>query len=113
VRDTLAAMAAAFGEEREVFLAREITKTFETLRRDTLGGLLSFVEADHNQQKGEIVLVVAACQQSEGSLDLEIASLLLRLAQELPAKKAAAIVAEHAGLRKKDLYNYLLEQKSG
>lgn len=112
VRDTLAAMMAAFGDDREVVLAREITKTFETLRRDTLAGMLAFVEADHNQQKGEIVLVVAGCDGSGASLDADTARLLERLALELPAKKAAAIVAEHAGLRKKDLYNYLLARKS-
>ncbi len=112
VRDTLEAMVAAFGAEREVVLARELTKTFETLRRDALGALLAFVEADPNQQKGEIVLVVAAGEPGQGALDAQAASLLERLAQELPAKTAAAIVAEHTGLRKKDLYNYLLERKS-
>ena len=112
VRDTLAAMAEAFGQEREVVLAREITKTFETLRRDTVAGMLAFVDADHNQQKGEIVLVVAARQGADASLDSDTARLLERLSQELPAKKAAAIVADHTGLRKKDLYNYLVAHKS-
>lgn len=113
IRETLSAMVEAFGAEREIVLAREITKTFETLRRDSLAGMLEFVEADSNQRKGEIVLVLAGGERGETELDGATAKLLQRLAQELPAKKAAAIVADHAGLRKKDLYNYLLAQKSG
>lgn len=113
IRDTLEAMAAIFGGDREIVLAREITKTFETLRRDSLAGMLAFVEGDRNQQKGEIVLVLAGRESGDAELDAATAGLLLRLAQELPAKKAAAIVADYAGLRKKELYNYLLAQKSG
>lgn len=112
VLETLEAMVEAFGAGREVVLAREITKTFETLRRDSLAGMLAFVESDPNQQKGEIVLVVAPAEQAAGDLDADHARLLERLAGELPARVAAAVVAEHTGLRKKDLYNYLLSRKS-
>lgn len=111
VGDTLAAMVASFGSDREAVLAREITKAFETSKRDTLAGLQAFVAADPNQRKGEIVLVVAGRQAEAAQLDEATASLLRRLAQELPAKRAAAVVAEHTGLRKKELYNYLLSLK--
>lgn len=111
VRECLQSMVEAFGAEREAVLAREVTKTFETLRRGSLADLLQFVAADSNQQKGEIVLLVAG--QREGGLELtgEIASLLQRLAREMPAKTAAAVVAEWSGLRKKQLYDFLLELK--
>ena len=111
VRECLQSMVEAFGAEREAVLAREVTKTFETLRRGSLADLLQFVAADSNQQKGEIVLLVAG--QREGALELtgEIASLLQRLAREMPAKTAAAVVAEWSGLRKKQLYDFLLELK--
>ncbi|PLW70381.1 16S rRNA (cytidine(1402)-2'-O)-methyltransferase [Pseudohalioglobus lutimaris] len=108
---TLAAMAAAFGGDREAVLAREITKTFETIKRDTLQGLGEFVNADANQQKGEIVLIVAGMPAEELKLDASTAGLLQRLAGELPAKRAAALVAEYTGLRKKVLYDYLLSVK--
>jgi 16S rRNA (cytidine1402-2'-O)-methyltransferase len=108
---TLEAMAAAFGDEREAVLAREMTKTFETVRRDTLQGLSEFVKRDSNQQKGEIVLVVSGRPSGELELDAPTAALLRRLAGELPAKRAAALVAEHTGLRKKALYDYLLSVK--
>jgi 16S rRNA (cytidine1402-2'-O)-methyltransferase len=108
---TLAAMSEVFGPDREVVLAREITKTFETVRRGTLEQLLTFVANDANQQKGEIVLVVAGKPRGEVELDEATQRLLRRLAQELPAKKASAVVADCTGLKKKDLYNYLLSVK--
>jgi len=107
----LAAMAQVFGTGRESVLARELSKTFETIRRGTLDELAAFVARDANQQKGEIVLLVAGARSQENQLGQEDARLLTLLASELPAKKAAALVAEFRGLRKKDLYNYLLAQK--
>jgi 16S rRNA (cytidine1402-2'-O)-methyltransferase len=108
----LEAMAGAFGETREAVLAREVTKTFETIRRGTLSELGEFVAGDSNQQKGEIVLLVAGSRAETTEVTVEVAALLQRLAQELPAKTAAAVVADHTGLRKKVLYNFLLERKS-
>jgi 16S rRNA (cytidine1402-2'-O)-methyltransferase len=109
----LNAMIKAFGAEREAVLARELTKTFETIRRSSLAELQQFVAADDNQRKGEIVLIVAGRQRSEGELDAGVAGLLQRLSRELPAKQAAAVVADHTGLRKKQLYDYLLTIKEG
>jgi 16S rRNA (cytidine1402-2'-O)-methyltransferase len=109
----LNAMIKAFGAEREAVLARELTKTFETIRRSSLAELQQFVAADDNQRKGEIVLIVAGRQRSEGELDAGVAALLQRLSRELPAKQAAAVVADHTGLRKKQLYDYLLTIKEG
>lgn len=111
VADTLAAMGGAFGGEREVVLAREITKTYETIKRASIIELLAFVQSDSNQQKGEIVLVVAGAPKAAAELDAHVAALLLRLARELPPKKAAAVVADHTGLAKKQLYDYLLANK--
>ena len=55
-------MAEVFGENRPVGFAREITKTFETIKND-LKDLVSFIENDHNQEKGEIVLVVGGAAE--------------------------------------------------
>ena len=109
--DTLEALVEVFGPVREAALAREVTKLYETIRRLPLSALAQFVREDNNQQKGEIVLLVAGASARESQLDTDVASLLVRLAQELPAKRAAAVVAEHTGLRKKQLYDYLLSLK--
>ncbi|MFT4520581.1 MAG: 16S rRNA (cytidine1402-2'-O)-methyltransferase [Halioglobus sp.] len=108
---SLKSMVEVFGGEREAVLAREVTKTFETIRRGSLQELSEFVAADPNQQKGEIVLLVTGRPDGEAEVSDEVAKLLERLNEELPAKKAAAIVAEWSGLRKKILYDYLLARK--
>ncbi len=112
VAATLAAMVACFGAQREALLARELTKTFETLQRAPLAELADFVAGDPNQQRGEIVLVVAGCRERQAAITPEVGQLLQRLAQELPARRAAAVVADCTGLRKKLLYEYLLECKT-
>lgn len=111
VEASLQSMIRVFGAEREAVLAREITKLYETIRRGTLLEIAQFVSDDSNQQKGEIVLIVAGRSRGERELDADVAALLLRLSQELPAKQAAAIVADYTGLRKKQLYEHLLAQK--
>lgn len=111
VADSLAAMAEVFGASREATLARELTKTFETIRRGTLAELAAFVAGDENQRKGEIVIVVAGKQGCDDGVTPELSSLLQTLVQELPAKRAAALVAQWSGERKKTLYDHLLSLK--
>ncbi len=68
VLECLQAMVAAFGAQREAVLAREVTKTFETIRRSSLAELGQFVAGDSNQQKGEIVLLVAGARDEVGEM---------------------------------------------
>ena len=109
VQESLGAMVDVLGGQREAVLARELTKRFETIRRAPLAELLDFIGTDPNQQRGEIVLLVAGRERAAGSLNPEVAGLLRRLARELPARRAAAVVADWAGLRRNDLYDYLLQ----
>lgn len=111
VLECLRTMVNVLGAEREAVLAREITKTFETVRRDTLANLVQFVTADAHQQKGEIVLLVAGREKADEVLQPKLLALLRRLGEDLPAKRAAAIVAQYSGLRKNLLYQQLLADR--
>ena len=111
IEAALQSMVKAFGETREAVLAREITKRFETIKRGSLADLAGFVSCDSNQQRGEIVVIVAGKPKGEQELDSDVSALLLRLSEELPAKRAAAVVADCTGLRKRQLYDYLLANK--
>jgi len=103
-------MVEVLGEEREAVLARELTKTYETIRRDSLGNLLCWVAQDNNQQRGEIVLVVAGAQAlAEGDLNPQELRILTLLLAELPVKKAAGITAEITGRKKNQLYEAALK----
>ncbi len=106
--DSLTDMAAAFGVEREAVLARELTKTFETVRHAALGTLLEWVKGDPNQQKGEFVVLVHGAVKVEAGLDPEAGRIASLLAEELPVKQAAALAARISGEKKNALYQYLL-----
>lgn len=103
-------MAAIFGADREVTFCRELTKTFETVHKSTLGSLVEFVKADDNQQRGEIVVVVAGVNVAQDTDDISIHDKLLqRLLEDLSVKKAAALGADITGVKKNALYQRLLE----
>lgn len=112
ILDTLEVMYDVFGD-RVVGVARELTKRFETVKKDTLSSILEWVKADANQQKGEFVLVLQGSDSAELSAsDAEKEKLLTRLLVELPPKKASAVVADILGGAKKDIYNLALKLKN-
>ena len=102
-------MASIFGSERPVGFAREITKTFETIKKMTLGELVSFIEADHHQQKGEIVLVVGGATAEKDLEQEKLDQLLTRLLQDLSVKAASQLAADLTGIKKKVAYQRALE----
>ncbi|WP_198334835.1 16S rRNA (cytidine(1402)-2'-O)-methyltransferase [Psychrobacter namhaensis] len=102
-------MATIFGAERDVTFCRELTKTFETVHKSTLGSLVDFVKADDNQQRGEIVVVVAGVSAAKDADDISAHDALLqRLLEDLSVKKAAALAADITGVKKNALYQRLL-----
>lgn len=109
--DSLSDMVAVFGATREATLCRELTKTFETIKKLPLAQLLEFVQADSNQQKGEIVLVVAGCQDMADN-DTDYDAWLLAIAQHLPPKKATGIIADVLKIKKSVVYDRLLALQS-
>ena len=102
-------MAEVFGEDRPVGFAREITKTFETIKKMTLKDLVSFIENDHNQEKGEIVLVVGGAPEKTDLEQEKLDELLKRLLQDLSVKAASQLAADLIGVKKKVAYQRALE----
>ena len=111
--DCLADMVEVFGASRRAVLARELTKQFETIYQDDLEALQRWVEADSNQQKGEIVLLVEGWSQPEDdTIDAEAERVLQVLMEELPVKTAAKLAARLTGLNKRELYDRGVELKN-
>lgn len=110
ILDSLADMLEILGPEREVVLARELTKTFETIQGMPLGELVEWVKADENQQRGEMALLIHGYRTTEeDTLPEEATRTLTILTKELPLKKAAALAAEIYNLKKNALYKWGLE----
>lgn len=110
ILDTLADVEQILGGERYVVLAREITKTWETIRGDSVANLRQWLQEDANRTKGEMVLIIEGKpKQEEVEINLQAIKALKLLTEELPLKKASAIVAELYGYKKNALYQYGLE----
>lgn len=113
ILECLQDMEKVFGGERPALLARELTKTFETLKGLPLAELRAFVEADSNQQRGECVVLVAGwtAPVSDEAVSTEVMRILNVLLAEMPLKRAAAVAAEITGVRKNLLYQVALEKQ--
>ena len=104
ISDTLIDMVAVLGAERPAFMAREISKTFETYLHGTVAEVLDQVQADSNQRRGEIVLAIGGYEDETASISVDTEKILSLLVKELPLAKAASVTAKITGGDKKQLY---------
>jgi 16S rRNA (cytidine1402-2'-O)-methyltransferase len=108
--ETLQDMLPVFGADRRVTFARELTKTFETIKRMELSALIDWVEADENQRKGEIVVIVEG-KKSDLSDTAQLDNYLSILLAELPVKQAVNLLVKMTGENKNEIYKRALELK--
>ncbi|GAA4363147.1 16S rRNA (cytidine(1402)-2'-O)-methyltransferase [Kangiella marina] len=113
IADSLKDLSDVFGE-RQVVIAREITKNFETILSGTTSIVLQQVINDPNQQKGEFVVMVegVAKNAADQEISSEAKTVMSHLMTELPPNKAAKLTAQITGAKKKDLYQWALDQKA-
>lgn len=110
VLESVEALAAAFGPERTIVFARELTKLFETIHACPLGEALEWLKADANRQRGEFVLLVeGAPEDADDGAGERVLRLLL--AEGLPVKQCAKLAAEITGASKNELYQKALALK--
>ncbi|MBL1376755.1 16S rRNA (cytidine(1402)-2'-O)-methyltransferase [Zobellella iuensis] len=107
--DSVRALVEVMGEERRLVVARELTKTFESIHSLPAAEMLEWLMGDDNRSRGEIVLMVAGHRPDADELPAEALRTLGLLRAELPLKKAAALTAEIHGVKKNALYKYGLE----
>jgi len=105
ILSSLEDMLEVFGVNREVCLAKELTKSFETILTDKLTNLIEYLKADPNHQRGEFVILVSSPDtidliESERQLD----KILPILCSEMGASKAAKLAAKITGIDKKHCY---------
>lgn len=113
ILDTLDDMSVIFEADRTVAIARELTKTYETILTGSFTDVIGQVTSDKNQQKGEFVLMVSGYKQAINgpSLDQSVVDTMRVLLKELPIKQASAIGAKLTGVKKRDLYQWALDHK--
>jgi 16S rRNA (cytidine1402-2'-O)-methyltransferase len=108
---SLADMAAVLGGGRQCVVARELTKKFETLRRDSLAGLAATI-AGEPPPKGEIVVLVGPPEEKPPAAE-DVDALLVELLKSHAVGEAAAEAAAQTGLPRRDLYRRALDLRKG
>ena len=109
--DTLAAMAEVFGAERRAAVCRELTKTYEEVKRGALGELAAWAAEG---VRGEITVVVEGAPEITESLDAEELVRRVRVREEAGErrKEAIAAVAADAGLPKREVFDAVVAAKN-
>jgi 16S rRNA (cytidine1402-2'-O)-methyltransferase len=110
--DTLAAMAEVFGADRRAAVCRELTKTYEEVRRGGLGELAAWAAEG---VRGEITVVVeGAAEKGPGELDAAELVRRVRVREEAGErrKEAIAAVAAAAGVPKREVFDAVVAAKN-
>ncbi len=103
-------MLDAFGDARQIFIGRELSKLHEQCVRTDLRAATAMLADGRIPIRGEFVLVVEGCATTvEPLLEISTEHLLQVLTEALPGKQAVAIAASLSGRGKNDLYRQMLE----
>lgn len=111
IAECLVDMCNIFGSDRRATIARELTKTFETIHSDSLDNLIHWMKSDSDQKRGEFVVIIAGNPNTLTSDEKESDRIVDLLATKLPLAQATSLAAEITGERKKALYQRALLRK--
>ena len=103
--DTLTDLASAFGADRPAAVCRELTKTYEEVRRGALTDLARWAAEG---VRGEITIVVGGAPVEMVDLETAVAGIQARVAGGERLRDVCAEVAAATGLSRNDLYNAAL-----
>jgi 16S rRNA (cytidine1402-2'-O)-methyltransferase len=109
--ECIASIAAVFGGDRRVGIARELTKLFEQVHVCRLDEASAWLQQSENHRRGEFVLLVEGCADPCSQDESDPQRVLEILLQELPLKQAVGLAAEITGTKKNALYEKALNLK--
>lgn len=111
--DCVASIAAVFGGDRRIGIARELTKLFEQVKVCRLNEASAWLEQNENHRRGEFVLLVEGCPDDDAANESDAGPQLVLeiLIRELPLKQAVGLAAEITGMKKNALYEKALKLK--
>jgi 16S rRNA (cytidine1402-2'-O)-methyltransferase len=109
--ECVASIAAVFGGDRRICIARELTKLFEQVHVCRLDEAVAWLEQSENHRRGEFVLLVEASPGPAAEEETDPRRLLEILLQQLPLKQAVGLAAEITSVNKNALYEQALKIK--
>lgn len=106
IKECLVDIATILGSDRQLVLAKELTKTFEAFVSGSCQTVQDWLEADPARCKGEFVLILPPCEVAHKDNHDQLLSILLA---ELPLKQAVKIACQLTGEPKNELYQLALK----
>lgn len=117
LKATVADLLEVCGPERQISIARELSKRFEQVHTLRLAEALDWLEADSRHSQGEFVLILHAAPVRESAVDLdeidETTQVWMRvLLETMSVKDVAKVAMKVTGIGRDVLYNYAVQLKS-
>ena len=110
---TLSLVRDIFGPAHEIFVARELTKIYETIYKDNVLSIIDRLESYPKEQKGEFVIILTSpVKEVEENNVLPINEALTLLLKELPLNQSVKLISSIFKKNKKEVYNQALELKN-
>ena len=110
VRDLATELGGDGQKSRDIVIARELTKMFESVHRCALGEAAGWLEADRDRQRGEFVLLVSGAEEKQaGTAAVDADKVLKLLLAELPLAQSVKLACAITGLKRGELYPRALE----
>ena len=106
---TLKIMVEQFGD-RPAAVARELTKSYEEIRRDTLSSLIAHY-TKVGTPKGEVMIIVGGFKKGTSTIDTELDHFILKQLQSLSVRDTTTKVASKTGLSKRTIYAQAIKLK--
>ncbi len=110
VLDSVRDMQQVLGEERRAVIARELTKTFESVHSELLADLPAWLEQDEYRTRGEIVLLVEGATEQPDDRSEPVLKVLL---EYLPLSQAVAATCQITGGKRNQIYRLAMDLQAG
>jgi len=112
VLKTLSLVENIFGSIHEIFIARELTKVYETIYKDKVKSIIERLESHPEEQKGEFVIILTPpMKEIENNETIPINEALKLMIKELPLNQSVKLISSIFKKNKKEVYNQALEIK--
>jgi len=109
--ECVADLRTVFGDERQIVLAREVTKLFESIHSCRMDEAMDWLNSDPNNLRGEFVVLVSAAPARAGGISAEVEHVLSVLLKELPLKQAVQLAVQITGVARNEMYQRALSLK--
>jgi len=102
-----------FGSNHQIVIARELTKMFETIKRDTVDNILSYINENSNHKKGEFVVIILPSGIAPKKVkENDLKNALLITQDYLPTSQSVKLISTLFKKNKKEVYNLAIKKKN-